>query len=166
MKSFALSIAALFIGTTAWAADMTCRVIHVQDGDSLTCLTSAEQRLKVRLADLDAPEMSQAYGPQAQRLLFQLAYNREVELEMVDQDRYGLKIARIRADGIQINEEMVRQGAAWADAKGERSQQLPKLEAEAKSARRGLWSLPAAEVVAPWQWRENRLKTLSQQTQP
>jgi endonuclease YncB( thermonuclease family) len=34
---------------------------------------------------------------------------------------------------------------------------LIQLEEEARSAARGLWSLPDSERVAPWQWRrQNR----------
>lgn len=41
-------------------------VIAVADGDTLTVQVD-QQRLKVRLADIDAPESKQAFGDQSRR---------------------------------------------------------------------------------------------------
>lgn len=136
------------------------------DGDSLFCLTPQEQRLKLRLADIDAPEMTQSYGPQARSQLFRLVYNRNVDFDVVEQSRYGAKIARVRIDGIDVSAEMVKLGAAWVHSEFNRDSALPPLQAEAKSAGRGLWSQPPTEIVEPWLWRKSQAPRLSQKSQP
>ncbi|MFD2836692.1 thermonuclease family protein [Azotobacter vinelandii] len=143
------------------AAEQTCRVIRVQDGDSLTCLSPARQRIEVNLADLDAPEIGQPYGQLAQLQLFRMVYNKDVKLEAVEQRRYGSKTAHVYLGETHINEELVRQGSAWANVGTEGESKLAKLEAEAKSQQRGLWGLPQNEIDPPWQWRSNRKHQLS-----
>lgn len=166
MKPLVICAAVFFSGATAWAADRTCKVIDVPDGDSLLCLTPQEQRLKLRLADIDAPEMSQGYGPQARSQLFRLVYNRNVDFEVVEQSRYGARIARVRTKDLDVNAEMVKLGAAWVYSEFNRDSALPQLEAEAKSAKRGLWSQPQSDIVEPWLWRKSRASSLSQKSQP
>ena len=44
--------------TASGAAVSDVKVIHVDDGDTLVVLTPDRQKLKVRLANIDAPESS------------------------------------------------------------------------------------------------------------
>ncbi|WP_152389253.1 thermonuclease family protein [Azotobacter salinestris] len=157
----ACGVIALLFTPTLPAAEQTCRVIRVQDGDSLTCLSPARQRLEVHLADLDAPEIGQPYGQLAQLQLFRLVYNKSVRLEVVDQKRYGARMAHVYLGETHINGEMVRQGSAWAYGGASGDSSLAQLEAEAKSQQRGLWGLPQAEIAPPWQWRSDRKNQLS-----
>lgn len=55
--------------------------------------------------------------------------------------------------GVDVNAEMIRQGAAWAYRQYLKDQSLLRLEAEAKAAKRGLWALPEAQRMPPWEWR-------------
>jgi endonuclease YncB( thermonuclease family) len=48
---------------------------------------------------------------------------------------------------------MVRRGAAWVFRRYSDDPELLRLEDEARAARRGLWALPEAERVPPWDWR-------------
>jgi hypothetical protein len=40
--------------------------------------------------------------------------------------------------------------------KAAQARPLTKLEHEARTAKRGLWSLPKNEIVAPWEWRRRK----------
>jgi micrococcal nuclease len=63
----------------------------------------------------------------------------------VDTDRYGRT----------PNHELVRSGLAWwfeKYAPGDAT--LARLEAEAREARRGLWSQP--HPIPPWDWRQHK----------
>jgi endonuclease YncB( thermonuclease family) len=62
-------------------------------------------------------------------------------------------VGRAYTDALNVNAEMVRQGAAWVYRKYNRDPSLLLLEREARSARRGLWALPEAERTPPWEWR-------------
>ena len=110
-------------------------------------------RTKVRLAEIDTPESGQPYVSRAKQALSDLAYGKSVRVVIQDTDRYGRTVGRVYAGAIDVNAELVRQGAAWVYRKYNRDPSLLRLEQEAREARRGLWALPDAERTPPWEWR-------------
>ena len=72
----------------------------------------------------------------------------------VDTDRYARVVGRIYLGDLDINREMVRQGHAWVYRKYVKDRSLLEVEADARDASRGLWRLPEAEQVPPWEWRK------------
>lgn len=56
-------------------------MIGVSDGDTLTCLTQNKKSFKVRLAEIDAPEKTQAFGQKAKQALSAMVYKRQVRLD-------------------------------------------------------------------------------------
>lgn len=132
---------------------LTASVGHVKDGDSLVLL-SGGQRLEVRIAGIDAPELGQPFGRKAKQALLRRVEGREVRLEVVDHDRYDRTVGRLLVGDDDVGRELVREGAAWVSRRYSRDPDLYDLEAEARSARRGLWALPEAERTPPWRWRD------------
>src|SRR5687767_10633636 len=61
------------------AETITGRVIAIADGDTLTVLV-ARQQVKVRLADIDAPESKQAFGSRSKRALSDLCFGKDAKL--------------------------------------------------------------------------------------
>jgi endonuclease YncB( thermonuclease family) len=60
----------------------------------------------------------------------------------------------VKVTNTGVNEEMIRQGLAWVFTRycdRPICQEWKALEAEARKARRGLWSMPNA--VPPWEFR-------------
>jgi endonuclease YncB( thermonuclease family) len=55
-----------------------------------------------------------------------------------------------------VNAAMVQRGAAWAYRDYLRDPRLIAVEAQAKSARVGLWALPAGQRLPPWEYRAAR----------
>lgn len=140
--------------TVAQAAqEIAGRVVAIADGDTLTVLTNTRQQVRIRLAEIDTPEAAQPYGSRARQELSELAFGREVHITVQDTDRYGRTVGRVRADGQDVNAEMLRRGAAWVYRQHSRDASLLAVEAEARTARRGLWALPEAQRVPPWEWR-------------
>ncbi len=107
--------------------------------------------MKIRLADIDAPEKEQPYGEASTRVLTELVLNRHVEVDIVATDIYGRSIARIQMGTVQVNAEMVRRGAAWASTRARSDTDLMEAQQDARKERRGLWQ--ATEPMPPWEWR-------------
>ena len=154
----------------AWAspdAAVLAKVIAVIDGDTLLLLpldaSAAKPRFyKLRLADIDAPELDQPFGQQAKRDLTTWVLHRQVRVVTVATDRYGRRIGwvslpqpdKLAAD---VNAELVQRGNAWALSRSRRAAHLLSLQRHAQRTRRGLWA--DEDVMPPWVWRrQNALR--------
>ena len=132
------------------------RVLRVGDGDSFTAITPDQQRIRVRIAAIDAPESDQAYGAQATAHLARMLQDAEPELDCPRRDRYRRLVCAVRVDGRDIGLAQVGAGAAWwyreyrHEQTPQAQRQYAAAQAEAQSRRLGLWAQPALE---PGQWR-------------
>src|SRR5690606_17784171 len=126
-RTLLLSLALLSF--PAIATQLDCRVVGISDGDTLTCLTAERRQVKVRLAEIDTPESRQPYRTRAKQALSDLAFGRDVRLDVHETDRYGRTVARVYAGQVDVNAEMVRQGAAWVYRQYSRDKSLLVLEA-------------------------------------
>lgn len=140
----------------AFADVIACRVVGISDGDTLTALCQNNQQLKVRLAEIDAPEKAQPFGQVSKKSLSDLCFGRQVEITTQGVDRYGRSIGRVSCDGTDANAEQVRRGLAWVYDKYVTDRTLYPIQNEARQERRGLWS--DKSPVPPWEWRK-ALKT-------
>lgn len=143
----------LLVLAPAWAADtMSGIVFIVIDGDTVLFKpdsygAASRAFLKLRLANIDAPEKDQPYGEAATRALSTLVLNQRVDVTTVATDFYGRTIAQIQAGDVQVNTELVRRGLAWASRKAA----MKKIQRDAQQAARGLWR--EAAPMPPWVWR-------------
>ncbi|MEQ1789803.1 MAG: thermonuclease family protein [Rickettsiales bacterium] len=141
---------------SAVAEEQIGRVVDVTDGDTLTMLDSRKQQIKVRLAEIDTPESAQPYGTRAKQELSRLVHGKTVTVKVQDIDRYGRTVGRVYVGELDVNAEMVKLGAAWVYRKYAIDQNLYALEKQAKQERAGVWNLPEAEQIPPWEWRKAR----------
>ena len=132
-------------------------VVGISDGDTLKvrCPDVQAEPIKVRLAEIDAPEKGQPFGSNARQALADLVFQKAVEVHQIDTDRYGRVVARLTTKKHpDVNFEMVKQGYAWCYPKFlKRAEECRSAEADARSQRRGLWADNSAPV-APWEWRK------------
>lgn len=142
-------------GPAVLAEDLSGRVVGVVDGDTLDLLTAEHRTVRVRLAEIDAPEHDQPWGARAKQALSSLAFGREATVRSTATDRYGRTVGRVYAGGVDVNAALVSQGAAWAYRSYVTDGSILDREAEARAAGRGLWSLPAFERSPPWEWRRS-----------
>lgn len=110
--------------------------------------------MKVRLAEIDAPEIDQPYGVEAQRIVCAMICGRDVEVEERGTS-YDRIVGLIRVQGSDTSEAMVRAGAAWDYDQYDSNPAMPGLEATARRQGKGLWATPAP--IAPWDWRHGRV---------
>jgi endonuclease YncB( thermonuclease family) len=147
----------LLLAVSPALADIRGKVISIHDGDTLTVVIDHRQ-VRVRLTDIDAPELGQPFGTRSRQSLSEMCFGKEAALDVTGQDRYRRSLARVTCDGKDANAEQVRRGYAWIFVRyADRNSPLYTLEKEAKAARRGLWADPAP--VAPWDWRRNGRET-------
>lgn len=131
----------------------TGEVVAVTDGDTIKVLTPAKRLTVVRLAGIDCPERSQPWGGRATDAVRTLVAGQVVRLEVVDIDRYGRTVGRVFVNEVNVNRALVEGGHCWAYTRYVKDKALFTLQNQAQKAQRGLWALPTAERMAPWEWR-------------
>jgi micrococcal nuclease len=105
----------------------------------------------VRLVQVDAPELGvECYGDEAMAELGRLVAERdELRLErdpaLDAVDRHGRLLRYVHVDGLSVNVELVRRGAAapyfYRGERGRHARALLAAAEEARAARRGLWAV-------------------------
>lgn len=168
MKNFSLNLTFLLIGfflivfttdtsfsrTKKTIETLEGKVIKISDGDSLHLLVN-KNTIKVRLAEIDAPEKKQDFGTQSQKKLSELVFQKDVKAECPETDRYQRKVCYIYFNNLEVNLEMVRLGLAWVYEQYSKSSQYQKAQELAQKEKLGLWSHQGkSQAVAPWDWRK------------
>lgn len=155
MLKFLCAVAAVvLLPAGGIAANLTGRVVAVHDGDTLTLLVDRQQ-IRVRLAEIDAPERKQAFGTRSKESLAELCHGTDAQVQDAGRDRYSRVIGQVTCAGIDANAEQVHRGMAWVyDRYVKRDSPLYALQHEAQSQRRGLWV--DVSPVPPWEWRKIR----------
>ena len=122
-------------------ASFTGPVVSILDGDTIEVLRN-HRAVRIRLNGIDCPEKRQAYGTKAAQRTAELAFGKLVAVQTFDTDKYRRTIGDvILPDGRMLNEELVREGFAWWYRKyAPGNVKLAQLEAEARQAKRNLWS--------------------------
>lgn len=145
------------------AHEFTAKVIVVLDGD--TVLVRRGGLVKIRLAEIDAPEVghagmggkppnsqkAQPFGEISKRSLSAMVLGKQVDVVTRAVDQYGRLVAKLSVDGLDVNAEQVRRGMAWEYSYRHSNHVLLALQGEAKQAGRGLWALD--NPTPPGEWR-------------
>lgn len=110
---------------------------YVQDGDTFKL---PDNKTRVRLWGIDAPEKGQPYADESRARLKELCEGKAVRLEIKDTDQYGRKVAVVWMGKKNINLQMVKEGLAWHYAYfAPDARDLAAAEEAARKARKGLW---------------------------
>lgn len=153
MKSLLMVVGSILFlySCMSYAAELQGKVIRVLDGDTIEVLQE-NKPVRVRLANIDAPEKKQAYGRWSTNQLKGLVAAQPVTVTYTQTDRYGRIIGRVfMTNGIEANRFMVKSGAAWIYERYNTDPALPGLQVEARLEQRGLWA--DVNPVPPWEWR-------------
>jgi endonuclease YncB( thermonuclease family) len=130
-------------------------VLSIGDGDTISVLERG-QKLKVRLACIDAPETAQSPFGLASRnqLRALLPLGSTVSLRVQAVDRYGRTVAEVLGRGI-VNLAMVQSGQAFVYrqylGRCDRGAYLA-AERQAQAQRLGVWAVPGG-ITRPWDFR-------------
>ena len=127
--------------------------IRVVDGDTIRAEAKGKE-IKIRLVEIDAPEMNQPFGAQSKNFLNRLLYEKDVTLIAQGEDRYGRTLGEIYANGENANTLMIKSGFAWVYDRYVKDSSLYKYQDKAKAENLGLWR--AKDPIAPWVWRKQK----------
>jgi endonuclease YncB( thermonuclease family) len=150
MKKLVLALA-LLTPFSAFSTEWTGTVVGISDGDTLTVLNENNRQVKIRLAEIDAPESKQAFGQKSKQSLSDLCFKKPVIVDDHGTDRYKRTLGRIKCDGVDANAEQVKRGMAWAYKQYLTDQSIAALEETARSGRTGLWA--DENPTPPWEFR-------------
>jgi len=134
-------------------------ILSIGDGDTIT-VTKGSERIKVRLACIDAPETSQSpYGMEARKALQGLLpIGSQVTLRTKTTDRYGRSVAEVLKGSTNINQSLVGSGNAfvyWQYISGCDRQTYSRLENDARMKGAGVWGVSGG-IQRPWDYRRGR----------
>jgi endonuclease YncB( thermonuclease family) len=147
-----VAIAFTLLISAASADTFKGHVVGVTDGDTITVLRDDRTQVKVRLDQIDTPEIGQPFGQAAKKAVSRLVFGKDVDIDTNGLDKYGRTIGTVTLDGEIANYTMVKTGYAWAYRKYLRNQDLLVWEENARNQRLGLWADP--HPMPPWEWRK------------
>ncbi|HBJ86606.1 MAG TPA: hypothetical protein DDZ88_22665 [Verrucomicrobiales bacterium] len=155
MKNLPASLIVLFclmsvVGNLR-AETIACRVVDIHDGDTITVLSPAGARVKIRLDGIDAPELDQSFGQEAKQALSDMVFGRIITLQITGTDRYERVLVLAYVDKFNVNLSLVSAGFAWHYAEYSKDVILAKAQVRAQEAQSGLWQ--EENPTPPWEWR-------------
>jgi endonuclease YncB( thermonuclease family) len=137
------------------------RVIAVIDGDTLD-LEAPGRTVRVRLAEIDAPEKSQPWGREAHKHLERLVKGEWLRLVVTQaNERWGRLVGHVylekkegRPKEVWVNLELVKQGSAVWAIDWSNDVRLARAERMAWIERKGLWA--EDRPTMPWEFRRKK----------
>jgi endonuclease YncB( thermonuclease family) len=98
------------------------RLITIIDGDTFMAVDVRGKRHKLRLQDVDCPELSQRNGPEARAFVQAKVGKDYVRVQLRGRDRYARHLARIRVGHEDLALALVKAGLAYPLKSGARFQ--------------------------------------------
>jgi hypothetical protein len=120
----------------------TVTVDRVVDGDSFS-----SDGLEVRLAGVNAPELDECFGEEAQQWLRERIEGKEVAIEVVGTDQFERSLANVFLDEQWVNLALVGAGRALALTGG--SSDLLDAELAARAGDNGMWGSEICGAIGP-----------------
>ena len=141
--------------TVVAGSEVRATVLSIGDGDTIR-VQQGQQRITVRLACIDAPEMVQApYGANSRAYLqTRLRIGTPVTLLPQAVDRYGRTVAEVIGE-VNLNLVMVEDGQAFAYRQylgGCDAKEYLDAEFRASRHRYGVWQVEGG-ITRPWDFR-------------
>lgn len=140
-----------------YSQPINLKINRIIDGDTYYGTDSLEKQYKIRLKDVDCPEMKQKYGKNAKEFAEKMVLGSWVRVEFAGSDKYKRTLAWVfLPDQTVLNELLVRRGWAWPyESKNLKpSKRLEMLKEKAKNEKIGLWQ--EQNPIPPWEFRSKK----------
>ncbi len=139
------------------------RVVDVVDGRTLVVENPSGKRLNVQLRFLEVPEPEQPLAAVVKNHLKELTAGKRIEvagMRLLNNRIIGTGTIVDKDKKLDLSGQMMRDGAGWFDiydaegAVSDFAEVYKKIEASAKSEKRGVWGIP--EMKTPWDFRSEK----------
>lgn len=126
------------------------KIITVIDGDTFMCIDRQGNKRKLRLKDVDSPEIGQDQGKEAKQFACKHLLKKWVHIRIHGKDRYRRLVAEVRTpEGQCFSRLIVAEGLAYPLKS---SWKFFAASQKAKWGRQGVYG--SRKRVAPWKWRK------------
>ncbi|TXI13288.1 MAG: thermonuclease family protein [Pedobacter sp.] len=154
MKKILILVALLAAQTIVFAQKVSGVASNVHDGDTFKLTIADGTILKIRLANIDAPELTQAHGLASRDFLKSLIDQKNVSVELQTKDKYTRLVGVVFLNNQNVNQALVANGQAWHYLKYSKDSELFSIEKMAKAHKKGLWK--DENPTPPWKYREEK----------
>ena len=154
LKKLKALLIILLLGVSSNAFSLeTLKKISIHDGDTIRAFLKGKE-VKIRLAEIDTPELKQDFGVESKKCLEKFLYgkDRKISFKFREKDKYGRLVGWLYSGNLDVNFEMVKTGCAWAYERYAETQKLFFAQSFAQRNRLGLWKNEKA--IPPWVWRQ------------
>jgi micrococcal nuclease len=127
-------------GQVSYPEQFEGRCLSVQDGDTIG-VDYHGLEVRIRLQGIDAPERNQPFHTQSKKFLSRLVFQKNVRVRARGDGGFGRLLGEVRVDGKDVSVELLKAGLARHNTRYSSDPVLAGLEAEARKARVGIWSL-------------------------
>ena len=157
-KLFTVLLFSLSCSVSAQTRFCDVPVLKVYDGDTITVDVDG-QKVRVRVSEIDAPELAQPYGKESRDYLARILDGKKVCLDKHGVDVYQRWLADVYVGTFSISRLMVASGSAWVYSEYSHDALLRSAQQRAKVQKVGLWADP--NPMPPWEYRKNKRYKLS-----
>ncbi len=141
-------------------ANDSARVMRVKDGDTYV-FRKGNTDFTVRLKNVDAPELKQAFGYLSFVYTSKLILGKIVSYDSTGKDLYGRVLADVWISNQRLDSTLIRNGWAWHYQTYSNDTLLKSMMVLAINENIGLWKCGMVGVCPPSFWRSYNLKNRS-----
>lgn len=134
------------------AMTLVGKVVSVSAGDTVTLMDINERRYKIRLYGIACPKKDQPFAREAGRHTAKMVSRKKIKVRVYGKDKYGSKTGLVFADGVLVNESLIKKGLAWQYrnyCKESFCKAWLSFEEKAKKSKIGLWK--HTNPIPPWE---------------
>lgn len=154
MKKFLISL--LIFLNTIFSFALSGKVVKVSDGDSFY-LKSGKKTYRIRMYGIDAPELHQEHGKESKVFLENIILGKNIDVKVMDEDKYGRKIGRIIYKNKDVNLQMLESGNAWFyEYYAKSNREYKKAYESARKEKKGLWKYENLENPRDYRLKHKR----------
>lgn len=154
-----LKIASLIVALLLWNVgfaeqEVSGKIVSVVDGNTFELVADNGESYKIVLYGIDAPELGQEFGDQAQKFLQKIIIDKKAQVKIQGKDRWGNNVGILLMEGnVDPRTELLKAGLAWTTERNP-IQEFESIKETARAKGKGLWK--QQDPTPPWTYRRDQ----------